>query len=317
MSEKANEELHLFRFSPFLGIPEIFPEIAEGKVPIAVRFIVPDFTIRKDEEQKYLQLAQKCTTDFYALRMNQVEEQNTKRRDMLFTIAFYINGNAETITQEIVYSGSRLVVERFVGLLSFVFGIGLSAIHIQPHIAKNAASRSMRLSAAKLDPQKVNLEFPNMEKINSDEDIFAALYWLRRGLAQRDAVETFSALMVCLQIMARKLAEGRPQEISCPKCGHEYKIAETTITSQMRELIVDKLNEQTDLFEKLWKARNSIIAHGNKSVTAETLINLTELKFEAIKLAFKSIKLQMGIPFEEKPEPNKNIFITDAFMYTD
>lgn len=316
MRENTTEELHLFRFSPFLGIPEIFPEIAEGKVPIAVQFIVPGLEIRKDEEQKYVQLAQKCTTDFYALRMKQVAEQKTKRRDMLFTIAFYINGDAETITQEIVYPNSRLVVERFVGLLSFVFGIGLSAIHIQPHVAKNAASRSVRLSPTKLEPQKVKLEFPSLENIKSDEDIFAALYWLRRGLAQRDAVETFSALMVCLQIMARKLAEGRPQIISCPKCGYDYKINEATITSQMRELIVDKLDEDPSLFDKLWKARNSI-AHGNQPVTADALVNLTELKFEAIKLAFKSIKLQMGIPIEEKPMPNKSIFITDAFMHTD
>jgi hypothetical protein len=117
--------------------------------------------------------------------------------------------------------------------------------------------------------------------------------------------------------MARKLAEGRPQIIACPKCGYDYKINETTITSQMRELIVDKLNKDHGLFEQLWKARNSIVAHGNQLVTANELVHLTELKFEAIQLAFKSIKLYMGIPFEEKPLPSGSLFITDASMYTD
>jgi uncharacterized Zn finger protein (UPF0148 family) len=117
--------------------------------------------------------------------------------------------------------------------------------------------------------------------------------------------------------MARKLAEGRPQEISCPKCGHKYKINEATITSQVRELIVEKLNGKPELFDRLWKARNAIVAHGNQSITADVLVSLTELKFEAINLAFKSLKLHMGIPFEEKPLPNSSIFITDAFMHTD
>ncbi len=109
-------------------------------------------------------------------------------------------------------------MERFIDLLSFVFGLKLSAQHIEPCIFKNKNSREVILHPTNRAEPKIRLEYlTDLKNINPDNDIFTALYWLRRGLAQRDAVETFSALMVCLQIMARKLAEGRPQEISCPK----------------------------------------------------------------------------------------------------
>jgi hypothetical protein len=103
----------------------------------------------------------------------------------------------------------------------------------------------------------------------------------------------------------------------CPICNNQYKVQETTISSQMRELIVDKLSCNPDLFEKMWKARNSIVAHGNQPVNAGVLINLTQLKLEAISLVYKSIKLKMGIPLEEKPNPHRTLFITDALMYAD
>ncbi len=91
MEEKAiQEELHLFKLSPFLGTPEIFPDMVEGKIPITVQFVVPCSNIGQNKEQFYIQIAKKCAADFWALKMKQVEEQRTKRSDTLFAIAFYI-----------------------------------------------------------------------------------------------------------------------------------------------------------------------------------------------------------------------------------
>lgn len=149
------------------------------------------------------------------------------------------------------------------------------------------------------------------------DEVFSALFWLRRGLAERDPIENFSALMVCLQIIARYLGTKQSVTRHCPECGTELETSDPSITSMLRELVVKKLNAPPDLFEKLWKTRNAVVAHGNRPVTPDIFIELTELKFDSVNLAFSSIKLSLGLPINYPISPNQMYFITDAFMYVD
>ncbi len=316
MNRNSSEQTTLFNFSPVLGIPKIFPDIVPGKVPISVQFISPGLNIKKEDEQSIIQIAKKTTINFCGFRMEKVEEKNTKRRDMLFNIAFYIPGEIEEVDSNIVIQNSRLVVERFIGLLSFSFGVRLFVRHIEPTTVNSDGFKKLIMPASGRAQNEIYLELTDLGNVVPDGDTFAALYWLRRGLDERDPVETFSSLMVCLQIMARRLAQGQPQFATCPKCKKRYIVQKTTITSKMREL-VNKLGGNPGVFEKLWEARSSIVAHGDKPVTADVLIDLTQLKFEAIKLAYKSIKLELGIPLEGKPHPHSSLFVTDALMYND
>ena len=85
----------------------------------------------------------------------------------------------------------------------------------------------------------------------------------------------------------------------------------------MRELLVSRLGTSTELFDRLWKTRNAIVAHGNRPLTPEVFLELAELKFNAANLAFQSIKLGLGIPLDSPPSPSQAFFVTDAFMYVD
>jgi hypothetical protein len=286
-----------------------------------VQFIIPGLKLGKHDKKNITQLAHKCGIDLWAVDTHLTENTRTKEPATLVTFAFYVNpASNEDENKQVIQSVSRLLVERFLGLLSFFLGTKLSAVNMQYTTTgkeEGHYSKILPVSARTSTP-RITLKFPvDLENIAPNDDVFSALFWLRRGLAERDPVENFSALMVCLQIMARYLVEKQPVTHHCPSCGAELETQEPSITSRMRELVVSRLGAPPKLFKRLWKARNAIVAHGDQPFTPEVFLELTELKFDAANLAFQSIKLGLGMPLDLPPSPNQAFFVTDAFMYVD
>jgi hypothetical protein len=317
--EKPQDNQYLFNHAQDLGPPSVFPPLAQGKIPASVQFITPNLKLGKSDKKNIDQLARKCGADLWAVDTHTVENRRTKVPATLFTLAFYIPPAAsEEQNREAVELTSRLLVERFLGLFSFFVGGRLSAAHTQATISKEGHYQKYftTIERSSMPPDKGEF-LSNLKDIAPSEDIWSALVWLRRGLAERDPIETFSSLMVSLQIMARHLVKKQPVTQHCPSCGAELETQEPSITSLMRELIVSRLGATPKLFDRLWKSRNAIVAHGNRPITPEVFIELTELKFDAAVLAFQSIKLGLGIPKDSPPSPNQAFFVTDAFMYVD
>jgi len=284
-----------------------------------VQFIIPELKLGKDHKKFVTQVARTASTDLWAVHTQRVQNKRTKKDATLVTLAFYIPSSAvqEEYPQSVVFT-SVLLVLRFLGLLSFFVGSKLSAVHLQSTILENGRYSQVLPMAGRGDMAPMKVELPaELEGITPSDNVFSALFWLRRGLAERDPIETFSALMVCLQIMARHIVVGQPVVRHCPSCGSQLEVTEPSITSLTRELIVSRLGVSPELFERLWKARNAVVAHGNLSVTPQVLLDLTELKFDAAILAFQSIKLGLGMPLDLPPSPSQAFFVTDAFMYVD
>jgi hypothetical protein len=321
MSEASQDNTFLFHPTRGLGHPSVFPPIAKGKIPAAVQFIIPGFKLGKNDKKNIDQLAYKCGVEVYSINAELRQNSQTKELATLVTFAFYVNhASDDKENKQAIQSTSRLLIERFLGLLSFFLGIKLSAVNLQyTTTGKKKGSYSKILPVdSRASIPKITLQFPpDLKTVTLNDDLFSALFWLRRGLAERDPIENFSALMVSLQIMARHLVKQQPITQLCPSCGAKLETQEPSITSLMRELVVLKLGADPKLFEKLWKARNAIVAHGNRPFTPEVFIELTELKFDAANLAFQSIKLGLGIPKDSPPSPNQAFFVTDAFMYVD
>lgn len=316
----SQDDSYLFKFAQPLGHPTIFPPPAHGKIQASVQFIIPGLRLGDQDKDFITHLAHKCGQDICGININHTENKRTKEPATLVTIAFYVPHTASVDEKErVISSTSRLLAERFLGLLSFFLGIRLSARNIQPTTIGNDGQYTKTLSAvARSSIPSVKIELnADIEDLTISEDIFSALFWLRRGLAERDPVDNFSALMVCLQIMARHIVVQKPTTRLCPSCGTKLETQEPSITSLMRELIVSRLGTPLELFNRLWKTRNAIIAHGNQPVTPETFLDLTLLKFDAAKLAFKSIKLGLGMSLDSPPLINQAFFITDAHMYVD
>jgi hypothetical protein len=309
-----NKEGNQYMFTPaqFLGPPAVFPPEKKGKLAIAVQFVIPGFRLSKNDKESIELIAGKSVTEFFAIDSIQTENSVTKQQATLFTIAFYGNPQEDTFSQ------SLFIVERFLSLLSFSAGLKLSAIHIQPTIMHDGHYRVILRTVDRTSVPKLKIEFPNnLNAINPNNQIFSAMSWLRRGLAEHDPVDTFSAFMVCIQIIAIQIVNKHSSEITCPECGAKLGNTQQSITSQVKELLVSKLGASNQLYKRMWKARNAVIAHGNVPITPDVIIELTNLKFEAANLAYKAIKLSLGMPLDSPPSPNQSLFITDAFMYID
>jgi len=321
MQENTEGNLYLFKPVQPLGTPTVFAPQVEGKLSISVQFIIPDFTLAKKDKESIDLIARKCVTGFCATDSRQVENSTTKEKATLFTIAFYgnlLSNRAEYTDEDQAFSQSLFLVERFVSLLSFFAGLKLSAVHIQPTTMHDGHCRLILHPTRRTSVPKSIIKFPNnLKEITPNDETFSAISWLRRGLAERDSVDTFSAFMVCIQVIARQMGNKESSEITCPACGAKLGNTQQSITSQVRELVVSKLGASNDLFERIWKARNAVIAHGNLPVTPDVILELTELKFDAANLAYRAIKFSLGMPLDSPPLPDKSFFVTDAFMYID
>lgn len=322
MTENNSKNGSKFLFKPVqrLGIPTVFPPPAQGKLPVAVQFIIPGLKLGNKDKKSITKLAQICGMEIWGVDMSRAQHEWTKEPATLATFAFYVSGeSSEVESMEIIASTSRLLVERFLGLLSFFTGSKLSFVHLQFTTTGKEGQYTLHLPMRRRSSTPpMRIEFPSdIDRLSPSDATFSALFWLRRGLAERDPIETFSSLMVSLQIMARQLVVQEPVVRYCKSCGNKYDSQEPSITSLMRELVVSRLGASTQLFNRLWKARNAVVAHGNKTITAEVVLELTDLKFDAAILAFKGIKLGLGMPLDMPPLPNQSFFITDAFMYLD
>jgi hypothetical protein len=317
--ESEHSNAYLFKTAQFFGHPSVFPPPNESKLQAAIQFVIPELHVGNDQKESLKKLALKCGTEIWDMATQTVQTQETQKKATLFTIAFYLSTFSEAEKQkDITYTG-RLIAERFLGLLSFFVGMKLSMVYPQITFFENGINRQIIPVAGRSNTPPIPIEFRTalLEKTDIPADIFSALFWLRRGLAERDSIETFSALMVCLQIMARSIVKLSNIAHCCQACGAQYDNQPPSITIRMRELIVSELGATPQLFKRLWKARNAITAHGDSPVTPEVLLDLTELKFDAAVLAYKSIKLRLNIPLNDDLSPNQAFFITDALMYSD
>jgi hypothetical protein len=318
MDQKKDSKSY-FNISQFLGPPKIFPTSARGKTPASVKFIIPGFKVGESDKKRIALLANKCGIDLFGVDLEHATNKRTNQPATLVTFAFYVPAIASEDEQmSSVTETARLLIERFLRLLSFFAGTKLSAVHSQAILRKGTGYTTILSPISRDSGPPFTMEFPvNLETVEPNENVLSSLVWLRRGLAERDPVETFSALMVCLQIMARHLIKHRPISHKCQSCGAVLEIQEPSITSLVRELVVSKLGASPELFDRFWRARNAIIAHGNQPLTPKALLELTELKPHVVILAFKSIKLSLNMSIDAPPFPNEHIFVTDAFMYVD
>ena len=317
--ENNDRNSYFFKPVQLIGKPYIFPPLVNGKIPVSVQFFIPNLSIGSKEKSSITKLAENCKIDVWGTDFQRASNERTKEPATLVTLAFYIDGVVEEdkLPNKIM-SVSRLLVERFLGLLSFLFGIKLTSIHMQyTTINKDGSYNTILPVSHPTSRPSIKLKLPEVTDLLPSEKIFSALFWLRRGLAERDPIENYSALMVCLQIIANYLIPDKKIIKKCPSCGVEIDTQPLSITQKVKLLLVTNLGASNKLYKKIWKARNGIIAHGNKPVKAEVFLELVELKFEAINLAYKGIKLALGIPFDSFPYINQSYFVTDAFMYVD
>jgi hypothetical protein len=282
-----------------------------GKISVSLQFIVPDLQVAKNELEKYKILVAKCIEGVWDSDLVNVENKEAKAHATLVTIAFYMEYLQEDHElHHAIENKSRIIIERFLGVVSFCAGIKMRAVNVIT-TRRNGSSFVTTLNpVAKAQFPKVEFSLPH--ELCGDETlsdgILTALFWLRRGLAESDPIDTFNALMVCMQILARNWWEFRSVD------GEHLP----TPTILLSDYLIGEIGVTPNKVKMAWKKRNAIAAHGNKlNIDADDFMGLTELKFDAIGWAYKGINLALGLDPRNAPRPSQNLFMIPALMNLD
>lgn len=318
----------------FKPVQPLFPSLSapydSGKISVNLQFIIPGLHVAEKEKIKYSKMIKKCLDGVWGSHIQALKSKETEAIATLIEIAFYINEGEED-SHRSLQNKSRLLIERFLGILSFSAGIKLCAKNIVPTIIGKNSNQMILIPQAKTEMPRVKFSIPNelYDSSTISDEIFSALFWLRRGLAESDPIDTYNAFMVCLQILARDwwdtgIASGcAPFEqplLKCPHCKKDLpKIGRyPPITSLFREYVVSKLGASKGDAKEIWGFRNAIAAHGNEpSIDADDFLKITELKFKAAEWAYQGISLALGLTSGNALNPSSNFFVTDSLMHLD
>ena len=314
---KKDANLFLFKPSQVLGQPKEFPPLVHGKLPVVVQFIIPQLVIENEDKPAILEYARLSIKDFCQLNIEIVKNKTTNEQATYVTLGFYISEHHSEDNDLSTKVISTSHVEKFLSLLSFFTGAKLSAVHIQYDIKNEDGSLKKILPMIRRAAvPKIKTELRNYQIVEPpNEEVFNALLWLRRGLAEHDPIITFSALMVSLEIMSRLKSSIGATSLHCDNCGQICGHYEYHVTASMKDFLVNMLGCSIEKFNELWAARNAIVVHGRKTLSPEEYVKLTELKFEAGNYAYKGMKLCLGIDINFPLSPSPIFYVTDAFMH--
>jgi len=317
-TEEPTRQEFMFKLRPGLGEPLVIAPPRAGHVSSVVQFFIPGLALGQGRAA-VLKLFKHLGREIYDGAIKRWTGNNAKHGGTLVTVAFYVPQAApdETLWASVDEVAIQ-IVERFLGMLSFLVGKRLVALFTQVRCFREDGSVSIKcepLGPADETKRPFTLPTDPFAGHTPTDNIFIALFWLRRGLAERDPLDTYAALMVSLQAIARELVQTRLVDRRRPKRGHVK--ADASVTAMVRALVVERLGASPKLFNSLWQARNAVVAHGNQAVTAGTFLQLTELKFEAAQLCYKGIKLAMELPTDGPPHIDPSFFVTSALMYVE
>jgi hypothetical protein len=321
MTDDDTSRVDLFRPRQFLGPPRVVAPPKAGYVSAVVEFIIPGLAIAKSERNAALRFCDLLGLEIYRAAVDRVSEKKMGTPGTLISIAFYLpEVGSDEMVHNAIENAAVVLVERLMGMLSYFAGTKLTAVHAQwTWVRHDGGFRTVMQPSGRFPGEiKIPFDLP-ADPFNGrvpTENVFTALFWLRRGLAERDPLDTYAALMVSLQAIAREVVGSTSVERRCPRCG-KVTAQDAGVTAMVRELLVGRLEATKEDFSRIWKARNAVVAHGNEPVTADIFLQLTELKFDAATFCYKGIKLAMGIPLDGPPSPDPSFFITSSLMHVD
>ncbi len=328
--DEQQYELFLLGFSQQLFSPSVTAPVEKGKISVNLQFITSHITMSAKGKDIFDKLIRKCLDEIWGSNISTIKCRETGLLYTFVEIAFHIN--EEEDFYRAVQNKSRLLIERFLGIISFCFGVKLSAWNIVLDV-KDDSGKLYPQTQRKIERPPTKFRVPDElidGKVISSE-IFNALFWLRRGLAERDPIDTYNAFMVCLQILAKdwwdkKIASGcipyEPQPRKCPHCKEKLtnRGKYPPITSLFTQYVIREFGASKGDVDEVWGLRNAIAGHGDKSnIDADVFIKITDLKFRAAEWAYQGINLALGLDLtsDDTPKPSQDFFITDALMYLD
>jgi hypothetical protein len=315
MSEEGSLRIVLGQPRPFLGPPRVLAPRKEGHVSATVQFIVPGLALGAPDRERALGLFERIGITIHEAAIERVANEATGQTGILVSATFYVTEKRPSEVDVDIDTASALLVERYLGMLSFLAGMRCVAINAQTTRTGESGYSTTLEPVSRSSAKTPSLQWPAepFGRGMPSPNVFNALLWLRRGLAGRDPLATYAALMNALQAAGRDVIGEKPEPGRCSRCGGP-QAQEASEIDWMRELVVDRIGAPADLFERVWKARNAALAQDDQAVDADVLRALTELKLEAATLCYKAIKLALGMPLDAPPQLDPDLFVTSTLM---
>jgi hypothetical protein len=148
MDEMAKGQTFTFKPTPFLGTPRVIAPPKNGHRSAAVLFVIPGLHIGARERPAFLGIAKACGLDVFDAALELGNSQTEDQDYTLVSIAFYVpEGPSEEETSRNVNNVGRLLLERFMGSLSFLARMRFSAVAAQTAVARGDGKFATQLEA--------------------------------------------------------------------------------------------------------------------------------------------------------------------------
>ena len=203
MSTQDDSEVQYFQPGPMFKPPDDLPAPDAGKITVCVMFVIPGLNLAKNDAAQFESLANALGHDLCLASFRKTQNDRTKESATLVSLGLsYEDVEDEGLLQAQLESICHSLCERFVGALTFSAGIYFRAICRQFAVRRVGNQYRHTLPTVAKSPNR--LEFKLLPRFWAPDDIhsdvYIALYWLRKGLAERDPVDKYAGLMVCLQV---------------------------------------------------------------------------------------------------------------------
>lgn len=140
------------------------------------------------------------------------------------------------------------------------------------------------------------------------------LVWLRKGIEEKDIINSLLALYVSLEILSEQFPCHEIRSRTCEKCGHENEMQPGT-RQKVQNLLINIAGYNQEKFESIWDNTRNKIIHGGIHINAKSKSDLSIVRSEITVAIIKGVKKLLNISPNDPPsEEPPNIVIGDSFL---
>src|SRR5688572_4277065 len=129
MSEEGSLRTSLSKPRPFLGPPRVLAPRKADHVSATVQFIVPGLAVSGAERERLVRFFDHVGMSVHAAAIERVANEATGQTGILVSATFYVPERGADDADAAIDTASALLVERFLGMLSFLAGVRCVAIN--------------------------------------------------------------------------------------------------------------------------------------------------------------------------------------------
>ncbi len=152
-----------------------------------------------------------------------------------------------------------------------------------------------------------------ISSISVDSKQNRILGWFRKGIQEKDVINSLLALFVSLEILANQFKITSTAKKFCEICGHETEL-KPGMRLKVENFLCKEVGYNPEQFKLLWDTRNKI-SHGGFDLSPEELRGLQHIKREVVVAIIRGIKKLLNLSSTDPPrESNRAWEFADPIL---